>query len=196
MNGEDTAPKGFEKLWAPWRMKYIEEIDTGGEDACIFCDAPREGEDRKRYIVYRGNTCYCIMNIFPYNNGHLLVVPFHHTGELDTLSAETRLELFDTADMVVHVMKNTMRPDGFNIGMNLGRSAGAGIASHLHLHIVPRWNGDTNFMPVIGGTKVISESLDDTYEKLTRAIGEYLSPGEGGEFSPDDVRSRLKREND
>ena len=120
------------------------------------------------------------------------MVPFHHTGELDALPAETRLELFDTADMMVHVMKQTMRPDGFNIGMNLGRSAGAGITGHLHLHIVPRWNGDTNFMPVIGGAKVISESLEDTYGKLARAIGDYLSDGEGDDLSPGDVRSRLK----
>ena len=186
MSEGETHVGGFEKLWAPWRMKYIAGIDPGKEDACVFCEAPRTEDDAGRCIVFRGKTSYGILNIFPYNNGHLLVVPYVHAGELSVLDAETRLELFDTADMVTEVMKKTMRPDGFNLGMNLGRSAGAGIADHLHLHLVPRWNGDTNFLPVIAGTKVISESLEETYEKLSRGIREFFE-------SDDPCREALRK---
>ena len=164
------GPEGVRKLWAPWRMKYIECIDDGDDDGCIFCDKVEENDDRKNYILYRGKTCYVIMNIFPYNNGHLMVVPYRHTCLIEDLDDETQLEMMKTVQLVITAFKNTMRPDGFNVGMNLGRTAGAGIADHLHIHVVPRWNGDTNFMPIIGETKVISESLEDTYEKLHKAI--------------------------
>ena len=174
MTDESLTPKGFEKLWAPWRMKYIEGIDTGASGECVFCSLPGAGDDRAACVVHRGATCFAVLNIFPYNNGHLMVVPYHHTAEFSDLPASTRLELMDTAELMMTVMKRTMRPDGFNIGMNLGRTAGAGIADHLHLHIVPRWNGDTNFMPVIGGVKVISESLQDTRDKLACAVRDYL----------------------
>lgn len=177
MKGHDDTVSGFEKLWAPWRMKYINGIDTGESGGCVFCELPKQHDDHAACIVHRGATCFTVLNIFPYNNGHLMVVPYLHTANLGDLPPETRLELMDTADMVVTVMKRIMRPDGFNIGMNLGRSAGAGIAGHLHLHVVPRWNGDTNFMPVIGGTKVISESLEDTQAKLAGAIRGYLAEG-------------------
>ncbi len=191
MNECGNGTRGFEKLWAPWRMKYIEGIDTETPPACIFCEAPKTEDDRSRRIVFRGKTTFSILNIFPYNNGHLLLVPYIHVSEIADLPPETRLELFDCADMAAQVMKNTMRPDGFNIGTNLGRSAGAGIADHIHLHIVPRWNGDTNFLPVIGGTKVISESLDETYEKLNGGIREFLA--ESGDEKNDELRKRLKR---
>ena len=157
---------GHPRLWAPWRMVYIEGIDREDDNGCIFCDKPAENADRENLILHRGETCFIIMNRFPYNNGHLLIVPYHHTAELGDLDAAVRLELLDTCDRAVRAMKNTMRPDGFNMGANLGRTAGAGIADHFHLHLVPRWNGDTNFMPVVGSTKVISESLDHTYDKL------------------------------
>jgi ATP adenylyltransferase len=157
---------GHPRLWAPWRMEYIEGIDNKDTGGCIFCDKPNEDTDRENLILYRGTTCFIIMNRFPYNNGHLLIVPYHHTSELGTLDSAARLELFDLSDLAVRAIRNTMRPDGFNLGANLGRTAGAGIADHIHLHLVPRWNGDTNFMPVIGSTKVISESLESTYDKL------------------------------
>ncbi len=160
---------GFEKLWAPWRMKYIDGIG-GKEEGCIFCVKPKENDDERNFIVVRGDFCYMIMNAFPYNNGHLMVVPYLHTSRLADLNAETRLEMFNLAGIAAEAIGNTMRPDGFNMGMNLGRSAGAGIADHLHLHLVPRWNGDTNFMPVIGGTKVISEALEDSYRKIRAAV--------------------------
>ena len=166
---------GFEKLWAPWRMRYIEGMDAGGSEGCIFCEKPGENDDERNFIIYRGETCYLILNVFPYNNGHLMVVPYLHTPLLPDLDAETRLEMFDLTGIALEAITRTMRPDGFNIGMNIGRTAGAGIAEHLHLHAVPRWNGDTNFMPVIGGTKVISESLEDTYRKIRAAVESVLS---------------------
>lgn len=162
---------GCEKLWAPWRMKYIESVDVDDE-GCIFCQKPALDDDNGNLILKRGEHCFIIMNLFPYNNGHLMVVPYKHTSDMNDLDAATRLEMMDFVTLVINAMSSFMRPDGFNIGMNLGRCAGAGIADHLHMHIVPRWNGDTNFMPIIGCSKVISESLEDTYTKLQCAIRE------------------------
>ena len=173
MKEKKNEIRGFEKLWAPWRMKYIEGINGKNDGECIFCEKPKEDNDKKNFIIYRGKKCFVILNIFPYNNGHLLVVPYEHTSEIKDLDSETMLELMKTTNIVIETIKKTMRPDGFNIGMNLGRTAGAGIQEHLHMHIVPRWNGDTNYMPVIGCTKVISESLEDAYEKLSKAIENY-----------------------
>jgi ATP adenylyltransferase len=170
MTDKTNGSGGFERLWAPWRMKYIDGMDVSGNAECIFCEKPCEDEDEKNFIVYRGTSCYLILNVFPYNNGHLLVVPFCHTSGLESLDSETRLELMDLSALAVKAVKSFMRPDGFNLGMNIGRSAGAGIADHLHLHVVPRWNGDTNFMPVIGFTKVISEGLEDNYRRLREAM--------------------------
>jgi ATP adenylyltransferase len=170
MKKQKHIQAGFEKLWAPWRMKYIDAINTTSDDACIFCEKPREHKDKKNFIVYRGKTCYAILNRFPYNNGHLLIVPYQHTCELSELNTSARLEFLEIAQKAMDAMKMTLRTDGFNLGINFGRSAGAGIAGHLHLHLVPRWNGDTNFMPVVGSTKVISESLEDTYVKLKKSL--------------------------
>ncbi len=157
---------GMPKLWAPWRMAYIDGIDTPKESGCIFCEKPKEDRDDENLILHRGETCYIILNRFPYNNGHLLIVPYRHTADIGDLDARTRCELLDTVELGINIERSTMRPDGFNLGANLGRTAGAGIADHFHLHLVPRWNGDTNFMPVVGDTKVISESLESTYRKL------------------------------
>jgi len=174
---EKDEKSGFSRLWAPWRMKYIEGIDTGEGNDCIFCTKPRQNLDDENFIVYRGRTCFVILNIYPYNNGHVMVVPFKHTAELSDLSPEERLELVDVSETVMRAIRNVMRPDGFNLGANFGRPAGAGIAEHLHIHIVPRWNGDTNFMPVIGGTKVMCEAPEDTYRKLKPAIEEVVGGG-------------------
>ena len=155
----------MDQLWAPWRMVYIksEMAESGG---CIFCDFPQMNNDKKYLIPYRSEHCFVILNKYPYNNGHLMVVPYLHTGDLLDLSDEVLLDLQQTIRKSVQVLRNVMQPHAMNIGMNLGRTAGAGIDEHLHYHIVPRWNGDTNFMPVIAGTKVVSESLDDSFEKL------------------------------
>jgi len=145
-------------------MKYILEVDR--PDGCILCDKPKEDRDEENLILYRGETCFVIMNKFPYNNGHLMVAPYRHTADLAGLSPKEREELMALAGMGVTVLQQVLSAHGFNIGMNLGRVAGAGIDQHLHLHIVPRWSGDTNFMPVLGEVKVISEALEETYRKL------------------------------
>ena len=155
-------------LWAPWRMEYIETVDRTPE--CIFCQKWKEDRDEENLILLRGKRCFIILNRFPYNNGHIMVVPVQHTAELDALSDGERLGLRILVEEAISALKAVMGPDGFNIGMNLGRTAGAGIDEHLHLHVVPRWNGDTNFMPVVGGTKVISEALQNTYQKLRAEI--------------------------
>jgi len=159
-------------LWAPWRMKYIERPKEEDE-VCIFCEKPAEGNDKENLILYRGKTCFVIMNRFPYNNAHLLVVPYKHTNELSHLTAEERLELMDVLTICLKVISESISPHGFNIGMNLGEIAGAGVKDHLHFHIVPRWSGDTNFMPVIGETDVISEGLEQTWKKLKKGFDKF-----------------------
>ncbi len=156
-------------LWAPWRMKYIEQP---AEEGCIFCDKPAEGDDQKNLILYRGEFCFVVMNKYPYNNGHLMVIPFRHVRDISKLTAEEKCELMDLLVKSKEVLAASVNPDGFNIGMNLGRTAGAGVDDHLHFHIVPRWNGDTNFMPVIGKTDVISEGLEQTWIRLKKAFDE------------------------
>lgn len=153
----------MEYLWAPWRIEYIKKAREGG---CILCQKPAEGSDAANYILYRGQKNFIIMNSYPYNIGHLMIAPYRHIANLDRLTPEELHEHFDIVSRSVAVLRQVFRPQGFNIGMNLGRIAGAGINRHIHTHIVPRWPGDTNFMPVIADTKVINEALDETYRKL------------------------------
>ena len=157
----------MEKLWAPWRMAYIAVTQPEG---CVFCTKPETGNDREELILYRGETCFIIMNLFPYNNGHVMVVPYRHTADLLSLTATEQVEMMRLTQFCVRVLKDAINPDGFNLGMNLGRTAGAGIADHLHMHIVPRWNGDTNFMPVIGETKVLPDALLGSYDKIKAVV--------------------------
>jgi len=157
-------------LWAPWRIEYI--TDATKNEGCIFCDKSAEKDDRANLIVYRGKTAFVIMNRYPYNNGHLLIVPNRHTSEMADLSDEEKIELVNLLQYAQDVLQAVMKPQGFNIGMNLGRLAGAGITDHLHFHIVPRWGGDTNFMPIVGHTKVISEALEETRDHLHKAFEE------------------------
>jgi ATP adenylyltransferase len=156
-------------LWAPWRMAYIAGIEKKDE-GCIFCTKPQQdgGRDRDNLLLYRGKTCFVLMNLFPYNNGHLMIIPYKHTSDILDIDHETSSELWSLVCRSKQALTDVMRPDGFNIGMNIGRTAGAGIDQHIHMHIVPRWNGDTNFMPVIGETKVISQALTDTYDALAK----------------------------
>lgn len=153
-------------IWAPWRMQYIMTATADSKAKCIFCEKPSEGEDAKNYIIARLRHTFVILNIYPYNNGHLMVVPYRHVAWLSQLSDEELCELMHATRLCEEALSELLRPDGFNIGLNLGRIAGAGIEQHLHIHIVPRWSGDTNFMPVIADTKVIPESLEQTYAKL------------------------------
>jgi len=175
--GESTGgnASGMDILWAPWRIEYIENAEKPA--GCIFCVKPSQSDDRGNLITHRGKSAFVIMNRYPYNNGHLMVVPFRHTADLSVLEDSEKLELFDLLIDSQRVLTRVMNPQGFNIGMNAGRTAGAGIADHLHFHIVPRWNGDTNFMPVLGHTKVVSEGLDQTWSKLVEAFNKKIERG-------------------
>jgi len=159
----------MKKLWAPWRMAYIQGIGRT-DKGCIFCTKPARRRDRSDLILCRGTHAYVIMNLFPYNNGHLMVVPYRHTSSMADLDTATVAEMWELARRAVDCLRSAFRAEGFNIGMNLGRVAGAGIDQHLHLHVVPRWNGDTNFMPVVGETKVISQGLKQAYDALRAAF--------------------------
>ena len=150
-------------VWAPWRMAYILAEKSIG---CIFCERSREQYDAKNLILWRGRTAFVIMNLYPYNNGHLMVVPQAHVASLTALEPSQRAELGELTMQCEQVLRQAMHPDGFNIGLNLGSAAGAGIAEHLHVHIVPRWEGDTNYMTVVGETRVIPQHIDQTYALL------------------------------
>lgn len=136
------------------------------ENRCVFCEKPKENQDKENLILWRGDNCFVILNLFPYNNGHLMVVPYRHVADLAGLQTAEKLELVELTERSISVLREAMSPQGFNIGMNLGKVSGAGIDDHLHIHIVPRWGGDTNFMPVLSDTKVVSESLAETYARL------------------------------
>jgi ATP adenylyltransferase len=153
------------KLWAPWRMEYIINADKD-KDTCIFCEFPNQDRDKENLIVLRDKHCFIILNKYPYNNGHLMVVPYEHKSDILDLSDTVLLNIQVVLKKAIRALNSTMNPHGFNIGVNMGRPAGAGIEEHIHYHIVPRWNGDTNYMPVLTGTKVVSEALEQSWEKL------------------------------
>jgi ATP adenylyltransferase len=151
------------KLWAPWRMEYL--VGTRPE-GCVFCKTSSEDSDRDNLILYRGAEAFVIINRYPYTNGHLMVVPYIHKSDLADMSNSTLLEIFDLLKRCQEILRQSVCPQGFNVGLNLGKAGGAGIHEHLHFHIVPRWDGDTNFMPILGDCRVISEHLLDTYDRL------------------------------
>ena len=150
-------------IWAPWRIQYIRGEKPKG---CILCDKPAENKDKENYILYRGSRNFIMLNSFPYNPGHLLIAPYRHTGNLEELTAEERNEHYELVSRAIKALKKEINPGGFNIGANLGRVAGAGIESHFHSHIVPRWNGDTNFVPVLSDIRVVPQALAETYDAL------------------------------
>lgn len=152
-------------LWAPWRMKFIEEL-RNRTDGCVFCELAEEGDDRARLILHRGKTCYVLMNKFPYNNGHLLVIPYKHTGSLVDLDSNEHAEMMKLSAHAMEIMERSMEAEGFNCGFNFGKVGGAGITDHIHFHVVPRWNGDCNFLPIIGDTRSMPEYLEATYDRL------------------------------
>jgi ATP adenylyltransferase len=159
-------------LWSPWRYKYINSGDKETEPACVFCallSEPTEADERN-YILHRARHNFVVLNLYPYISGHLLVIPYEHLSELDAASKETTDELMDLAKRCQTALREAYSPQGFNLGMNLGRSAGAGVAEHFHLHIMPRWTGDTNFMTTVGETRVHPEDLAVTYRKLKGQI--------------------------
>jgi ATP adenylyltransferase len=156
----------MERLWSPWRMKYI--LGKKGE-GCIFCDKIAENDDKGNYILHRGERCYVILNLYPYNNGHLMVSPYRHVPSVEQLEEDELTEMMLLVNRSLKALRRAMRPDGFNIGVNIGKAAGAGIEEHVHIHVVPRWEADTNFMPIFSNTRVIPELLDETYRKLKSA---------------------------
>lgn len=161
-----------ERLWAPWRMEYVEGPKQPRPDGCIFCDKPAEdgANDPANLIVFRGETCFVILNSFPYNNGHVMVVPYRHVDRLDAMTPQERDELGALTARAIEVLEGIYGPDGYNIGINMGAAAGAGIAAHIHQHVVPRWRGDTNFMPVVADTRVLPEALQASYEKIAQGF--------------------------
>lgn len=162
----------MDKLWAPWRSRYVTSAAKDHDPECIFCEKLHADPalDAENYLLARTERCFVLMNLYPYNNGHLLIAPKRHVGDIEELAADEMLELFEVTRWMIKVLRGAFSPDGFNMGINVGRVAGAGIPGHFHIHIVPRWNGDTNFMPVLGDVKVISEGLDDTYRKIRAAM--------------------------
>lgn len=165
----------IEQLWAPWRHQYIET--AGKSEGCIFCDFPAKGEahDEENLILYRSNHGFLILNAFPYSNGHLMVVPFRHTTTMEDYTEPELLDVMKLTRLSLRLLSMAYHPEGFNTGLNIGRVAGAGIANHLHWHVVPRWNGDTNFMTAVSGLRVIPERLESTYARLKKVLPEALA---------------------
>ncbi|MBM3314631.1 HIT domain-containing protein [candidate division WOR-3 bacterium] len=163
----------MKRLWAPWRAEYIycaEGRPSSDRRHCLFCRLAAERRDRQNLILQRGRLAFVVMNRFPYNNGHVMMAPYRHVATFEKLTAAEGGELLVMLGRLTAALRRAFRPDGFNVGANLGRVAGAGVAGHVHLHVVPRWDGDTNFMPLLAETKVVSEHLQTTYERLKDAM--------------------------
>lgn len=160
----------MDQLWSPWRFRYVIEPNKG--DVCIFCDygSGDPSRDRERLILYRGRLNFIVLNLYPYTTGHVMVAPYAHAARLTDVDSATLQEMMDLARSLQTALETTYHPEGYNLGMNLGRSAGAGVADHIHLHFLPRWNGDTNFMTVIGETRIHPEDLLTTYDKLSASF--------------------------
>jgi ATP adenylyltransferase len=155
-------------LFTPWRYAYV----TGAEKAreCLFCTAAALGDDRKAWIVHRAQHCFVMLNAFPYTSGHVMVVPFQHTDQLQTLEAPAAREMMELTQKTEGILRQLYHPDGLNLGMNLGKAGGAGVAGHIHMHVLPRWVADSNFMTVVGETRVLPEALETTYERIRTAF--------------------------
>ena len=160
------------RIWAPWRLEYVKDASKDEEDACVFCAKPALDDDETALIVHRGDSCFVILNLYPYTNGHLMVTPFEHCGRLQDLPADTTAEMLELSKRAMNRLEEIYRPHGFNIGFNQGRAAGAGVEHHIHMHVVPRWGGDTNFMPVIADHRVMPQSVEDSYRALVGAFDE------------------------
>ncbi len=158
----------MKNLWAPWRIAYIQEHPK--ENGCFLCNSFQDKQDEKHLIVVREKECFCILNKYPYSSGHLMIAPNRHKPDISDLTDHEMLEIMKLTRNMKELLTTIMKPEGFNLGVNLGKSAGAGLVGHFHLHIVPRWNGDTNFMPVISEVKVIPQSLEDLYKELKKHL--------------------------
>jgi ATP adenylyltransferase len=158
----------MDRLWSPWRYHYVSTVSPGGE--CIFCAKAREDRDEENLILHRGRLNYALLNLFPYTTGHLMITPYRHVAQLEDLTEDEAAELMQLTRLAVRCLRQVYRPQGFNLGMNLGECAGAGIAGHLHMHVLPRWTGDANFMTTIAETRVMPEDLRETWRKLAAAF--------------------------
>jgi ATP adenylyltransferase len=152
------------RLWSPWRMKYIENSEQ--EEGCVFCNAQAKEDSEANLIAFRGQRAFVILNLYPYTSGHLMVIPFEHVATFEELTSATRSEMMELTSQCMLVLRKTYHPQGFNMGANIGEAAGAGVPGHVHIHIVPRWGGDTNFMSTLGETRVLPESIEVTYRRV------------------------------
>jgi ATP adenylyltransferase len=155
-------------LWTPWRYAYVTAKKSEG---CIFCELPKLGDDEKARIVFRGEHCYIVLNTFPYTPGHVMIVPFAHLDELQKLPTEAAREMMELSQRMEGVLRDLYHPDGINLGMNIGQAAGAGVAGHIHMHVLPRWFADANFVSVVGETRILPETLEITWKRMTEALG-------------------------
>ncbi len=154
----------MKQVWSPWRMTYIENHKK--EEGCVFCNAQAKADSTENLIAFRGQNAYVILNRYPYTSGHLMTIPFDHKSNLEDLNTETRAEMMELTSRCTTILRKIYKTESFNVGINIGEAAGAGVLGHVHIHIVPRWAGDTNFMSAIGETRVLPESLEDTYKKV------------------------------
>ena len=159
------------RIWAPWRLAYVKDASKDIEEECIFCAKPAAGDDEANLIVHRGERCFLILNLFPYTNGHLMVAPYEHLASLRDVDAETIAEMMALAQQGMRILEGRYSPHGYNVGFNQGKVAGAGVEHHIHMHVVPRWGGDTNFMPVLSDTRVMNQTLADSFETVRKAFG-------------------------
>jgi ATP adenylyltransferase len=158
-------------IWSPWRMKYIEKTEK--EEGCVFCNAHAKEDSAANLIAFRGERAFVILNLYPYTSGHLMVVPFEHVATLEELAQSTRAEMMELTSECMAVLRKTYTPQAFNMGANIGEAAGAGVPGHVHIHIVPRWGGDTNFMSALGETRVLPESIEDTYKRVREGFSKF-----------------------
>jgi ATP adenylyltransferase len=163
----------MEQIWAPWRMAYI-NADSPNDQGCFLCTMPQQRDDEANLIAARGERCFVILNRFPYNNGHLMIAPYQHVPTIEHLDVASLTEMMTLAQRCLAALRTAMHPDGFNMGINQGKVAGAGLADHVHFHVVPRWNGDTNFMPVLADVKVMPDVLQNTYRQIRDALEPLL----------------------
>ena len=159
-----------ERIWAPWRLAYVKDAAKDAEEACIFCAKPAQEDDEANLIVHRGERVFVILNLFPYTNGHLMITPYEHLSSIADIPEETVAEMMSLSQRAIRVLEEEYAPHGFNVGFNQGRVAGAGVEHHIHMHVVPRWGGDTNFMPVLADTRVMPQSIEQTYEALKGSL--------------------------
>jgi ATP adenylyltransferase len=155
-----------QRIWAPWRLAYVKGAANDSEEGCIFCTKPAADDDEANLIAHRGDLCFVILNLFPYTNGHLMIAPYEHLSSIADLDTETIDEMMALCQQAIRGLDETYAPHGYNVGFNQGRVAGAGVEHHIHMHVVPRWGGDTNFMPVLADTRVMPQTLEQSYDAL------------------------------